>query len=67
MGYNCIIYPVSTLRIAMKAIDGFFTELKEKGTQKDCIDKMQSRKELYELLRYTPGEEWHFPENEKKN
>ena len=67
MGYNCIIYPVSTLRIAMKAIDGFFTELKEKGTQKDYLDHMQTRKELYELLRYKPGEEWHFPENDKKN
>jgi hypothetical protein len=27
---------------------------------------MQSRKELYDLLRYTPGKEWHFPENERK-
>ncbi len=27
-GYNCVIYPVSTLRVAMKAIDGFFTDLK---------------------------------------
>ena len=36
-GYNCVIYPVSTLRVAMKAIDGFFTELKSKGTQKDYL------------------------------
>ena len=55
MGYNCVIYPVSTLRIAMKAIDGFFTELKEKGTQKNYLDHMQTRKELYELLKYEPG------------
>jgi hypothetical protein len=27
---------------------------------------MQSRKELYELLHYTPGKEWHYPESEKK-
>jgi hypothetical protein len=27
---------------------------------------MQSRKELYDLLRYIPGKEWHYPENERK-
>lgn len=43
-GYNCVIYPVSTLRVAMKAIDGFFSDLKEKGSQKDYLDKMQTRK-----------------------
>ena len=43
-GYNCVIYPVSTLRVAMKAIDNMFIELKSKGTLKDHLDKMQSRK-----------------------
>lgn len=51
----------------MKAIDGFFTDLKAKGSQKEYIDKMQSRAELYKLLRYTPGEEWHYPETDEKN
>ncbi len=54
-GYNCVIYPVSTLRVAMKAVDGFFSDLKANGTQKGFESKMQTRKELYELLRYTPG------------
>jgi methylisocitrate lyase len=54
-GYNCVIYPVSTLRVAMKAVDGFFSDLKQHGSQKNYVDKMQSRKELYDLLRYTPG------------
>jgi methylisocitrate lyase len=65
-GYNCVIYPVSTLRVAMKAVDSFFTDLQQHGSQKNFVDKMQSRKELYDLLRYTPGKEWHFPENERK-
>lgn len=43
-GYNCVIYPVSTLRVAMKAIDDLFVELKTKGTQKDFLDRMQTRK-----------------------
>ena len=65
-GYNCVIYPVSTLRVAMKAIDGFFSDLKKNGTQEGYLSHMQTRKELYDLLRYTPGKEWHFPENERK-
>ena len=65
-GYNCVIYPVSTLRVAMKAVDHFFSDLNQNGSQKGFVDKMQSRKELYDLLRYTPGKEWHYPENERK-
>lgn len=60
-GYNCVIYPVSTLRVAMKAIDDFFVDLLEKGSQKDFVPRMQSRKELYDLLKYKPGDEWYFP------
>lgn len=33
-GYNCVIYPVSTLRVAMKAVDNFFTDLQKNGSQK---------------------------------
>ena len=33
LGYNCVIYPVSTLRIAMKAVDTFFKDLKTNGSQ----------------------------------
>lgn len=65
-GYNCVIYPVSTLRVAMRAVDEFFTDLKTNGSQKNFEGRMQTRKELYSLLRYTPGKEWHFPENERK-
>jgi 2-methylisocitrate lyase-like PEP mutase family enzyme len=39
----------------MKAIDEFFVDLREKGVQKNFTNRMQSRKELYELLNYTPG------------
>ena len=62
-GYNCVIYPVSTLRVAMKACDDFFKDLLQNGTQENFAGRMQSRKELYELLRYTPGKEWIYPEN----
>lgn len=52
LGYNIVIYPVTTFRLAMKAsIDGL-AEIKAKGTQAGLLDKMQTRKELYELSRY---------------
>jgi len=33
----------------------FFRDLKRRGTQSDWVDKMQTRKELYELLDYDPN------------
>jgi methylisocitrate lyase len=52
LGYNIVIYPVSTFRLAMKAtIDGL-SEIKRKGTQAGLLDKMQHRKDLYALSRY---------------
>jgi methylisocitrate lyase len=51
-GYSMVIYPVTSLRVAAKAYERVFTEIFEKGTQKDVLDDMQSRKELYETIRY---------------
>lgn len=61
LGYHCVIYPVTTLRVAMKAVDLFLKDFKKNGSQKDYIDKMQSREELYSLLHYEPGKEWTYP------
>jgi methylisocitrate lyase len=38
-GYNCVIYPVSTLRIANKAIDSFLKDLKKDGSQVNSVEK----------------------------
>lgn len=52
LGYNIVIYPVTTFRLAMKAtIDGL-SEIKAKGTQEGLLDKMQHRKDLYTLTDY---------------
>jgi methylisocitrate lyase len=59
LGYRMVIFPMSAFRVAMKASEKFFRALKESGTQKDWIDEMQTRQELYELLDYDPmAEEW---------
>ena len=66
MGYNCVIYPVSTFRVAMKAVEGFLMELKAEGTAEGQLGLMQTRKELYNSLQYTPGNEWYYPSSTKK-
>lgn len=52
MGYKIVIFPATAMRIALKAIWEFLTTLKAKGTRKDLIDRMYTRKELYELVEY---------------
>lgn len=52
LGYNMVIYPMTTFRIAMGAIEAGLKELHEKGTQEGLLDKMQTRKRLYEVLEY---------------
>ena len=52
LGYNIVIYPVTTLRLAMGAIDRGLDVIKKEGTQESLLPQMQTRKELYEVLRY---------------
>jgi len=52
LGYNLAIYPVTTLRLAMKAVEDGLRCLAKQGTQQSVVDQMQTRKRLYELLRY---------------
>jgi methylisocitrate lyase len=52
MGYRVVLYPVTLLRVAMKAIESTLTMLAADGTQRDLVDLMQTRDELYDLLGY---------------
>jgi methylisocitrate lyase len=52
LGINIVIYPVTTLRLAMKAIESGLATIKTEGSQASVIGDMQTRAELYELLRY---------------
>lgn len=52
IGYNAVIYPVSTLRLAMYAAETGLREIFAEGTQSGVLDRMQHRSRLYELLRY---------------
>ncbi len=58
-GYRLVIFPQSAFRVSMKASEKFLRALKESGTQREWINKMQTRQELYELLDYDPtAEKW---------
>lgn len=53
LGYNIVIYPVTLLRLAMRAAEmGLDTILKD-GTQENSVKDMQTRQELYNLTDYT--------------
>jgi methylisocitrate lyase len=52
LGFNVVIYPVTTLRLAMGAIEHGLRKLLEHGTQESLVEQMQTRTRLYELLDY---------------
>ncbi|BBY24971.1 methylisocitrate lyase [Mycobacterium stomatepiae] len=52
VGYNVVIYPVTTLRLAMFAFEAGLREIESSGTQFDLLERMQHRSRLYSLLRY---------------
>ncbi len=52
LGYQMVIYPVTSLRVAAKAYEKAFNEILTKGTQKDILEDMQTREELYETILY---------------
>jgi len=52
LGFNIVIYPVTTQRLAMKNVEDGLRAIFEDGHQNNIIDKMQTRKRLYELVDY---------------
>ena len=56
MGYRMAIFPMTVFRVAMKAAEGCLLDLKRRGTQRAWVGRMQTRKELYDLLEYDPAQ-----------
>ena len=52
LGYNIVIYPVTTQRLAMKNVEDGLRAIFADGHQNNIIDRMQTRKRLYELVEY---------------
>ena len=51
MGYRMVIWPVSSLRVANKAQEKLYATLKRDGATKAMVNEMQTRAELYDLIR----------------
>ncbi|MDQ2069733.1 methylisocitrate lyase [Natronospira bacteriovora] len=51
-GVRLALYPLSAFRAMSKAALGVYQTLRQEGTQKNVIDRMQTREELYEVLGY---------------
>ncbi|MBV6493413.1 MAG: 2,3-dimethylmalate lyase [Turneriella sp.] len=51
-GYKIVIYPVTSLRTQMKAVERVFTAIKNEGSQESEVKNMQTRQELYDLIDY---------------
>ncbi|WP_437131540.1 methylisocitrate lyase [Bacillus atrophaeus] len=57
MGFQMVIYPVTSLRTAAKAFERMFRLIKEQGSQKEGLLEMQTRKELYDTIFYDDYED----------
>jgi methylisocitrate lyase len=57
MGYRMVLYPVTTLRVAVKAAQELLAGILKDGHQRDFLPRMLTRAELYDLLNYAGYEE----------
>lgn len=51
-GVSLVIYPLSAFRAMSRAALDVYTAIRKQGTQRDVIDRMQTRDELYAVLGY---------------
>lgn len=51
------LYPLSATRAMNKAAWQVFEKIRQQETQKECLDDMQTREELYEILHYKESEQ----------
>ena len=57
VGVDMVLYPLSAFRAMNKAALNIYKTLKNTGHQKDVLNSMQTRDELYEFLDYNSYEE----------
>jgi methylisocitrate lyase len=54
LGFTAVLYPVTLLRLALKAMEAGLALLGSEGTQESLLDLMLTREELYDLIDYDP-------------
>lgn len=58
VGVKLVIYPVTTLRLAMGAIKRGLQVIRKEGTQESLVSTMQTRADLYETIDYSAYNEF---------
>ncbi|MCA1685899.1 MAG: methylisocitrate lyase [Planctomycetia bacterium] len=56
LGYRAVLYPLTAFRSAMRAAEETLKELRDAGTQRGAVGRMQTRAELYDLIGYRDWE-----------
>jgi methylisocitrate lyase len=56
LGYRAVLFPLTPFRAAMKAAEETLIALRDQGTQRDRLDRLQTRAELYDRIGY---EDWN--------
>ena len=57
LGYRIILYPVTLLRVALRSAQETLAAIRAQGHQWDCLSRMLTRNELYDLLGYRDYEQ----------
>jgi len=56
-GYKIVIFPATSFRASVKTIKMVYETLMREGTQKNILDRLASREEVYKIIRYYEYEE----------
>ena len=56
LGYRAVLYPLTAFRVAMQAAEETLRLLRESGSQRDALGRMQTRAALYDLIDYSEWE-----------
>ena len=51
-GVGVVLYPLSAFRAMSAAAVPVYETIRKTGTQKDVVDQMQTREQLYDVLNY---------------
>jgi methylisocitrate lyase len=57
IGYSLVLFPVTLLRLAMRAVQEGLAEIRSTGAQRNLLGRMQTRQELYDILGYSDYEQ----------
>ena len=56
-GVRLVLYPLSAFRAMSRAAERTYAAIRKEGTQQSVLDAMQTREELYDVLRYHEHEQ----------